>query len=54
MVNTLIAWVLVGVFAWLWFFLGGEIPFLTGAEGEMRDSYWFFTIIAAAMLAGGK
>ncbi|MEE8258778.1 MAG: hypothetical protein V3R20_03715 [Sphingomonadales bacterium] len=52
MVNTLISWVLVGIFAWAWFYVGGDIPFLTGEGGEMRDSYWFFTILAAAMLAG--
>ncbi len=53
MVNTLIPWVLVGVFLWLWYFVG-NIDFLAKDGGGLRDAYWIFTVIAAAMLAGGK
>jgi len=50
MVNTLIAWVLVGVFAWVWWLAGTQVAFIADA-GDLSDAYWWFTILAAALLA---
>lgn len=54
MVNTLIAWVLVGVFGFIWYWVGTAAPYVGSGGDSPADIYWFFTILAFAMMAGGK
>ena len=55
MVDNLIKGVLLGIFGFIWWWAGTSVPWLSdGTMGAMSDSYWFYTIVAAALLASGK
>ena len=50
MVNTLIKGVLLGIFGYLWFWLGTDAPYI-GSGGDIETAYLGFTIVAAYLFA---
>ncbi|MEE8295069.1 MAG: hypothetical protein V3R64_05110 [Sphingomonadales bacterium] len=55
MVDNLIKGVLVGIFGYVWYFLGTwEMLRGAGYADDPGTGYMFFTILAAALLASGK
>lgn len=50
MVNTLIKGVLLGIFGYLWYYLGTGAPYI-GSGGDISTSYMAFTVVAAYLLA---
>lgn len=54
MMDNLIKGVLLGIFGYVWYWVGGFAPWVTDGSGNIGDAYWFFTIVAAGLLASGK
>ncbi|MCH8080870.1 MAG: hypothetical protein IID52_00595 [Proteobacteria bacterium] len=52
MVNTLTNGALLGVFGYLWYWLATAAPYIGSGGDVVGSGYIFFTILAAAMLAG--
>lgn len=52
MVNDLIKGALLGVFGYIWYYAATGIPYLANESGDVGSGYIFFTIVAAALLAG--
>ena len=52
MVNDLIKGALLGVFGYFWYWLATAAPYIGNGEMEVGSGYMFFTIVAAALLAG--
>ena len=50
MVNTLTNGALLGVFGYLWYWLGTGAPYI-GSGGDIGTSYMAFTVVAAYLLA---
>ncbi len=51
MVNDLIKGALLGVFGYFWYWLATAAPYI-GPNDDVGSGYIFFTIVAAALLAG--
>ena len=49
-----ISWVLVGVFAYVWWWIGYQWGYLNVPEVDWSDVYLLFTLISLVVLRGGK
>jgi len=55
MVDNLIKGALLGVFGFIWWWVGTSMPWvMDGSMGTMSSSYMFYSIVAFALLASGK
>lgn len=52
MVNDLIKGALLGVFGYFWYWLATAAPYVGNGTDTVGSGYMFFTIVAAALLAG--
>ncbi len=52
MVNDLIKGALLGVFSYAWYWLATAAPYVGNATDTVGSGFLFFTIVAAALLAG--
>lgn len=52
MVNDLIKGALLGVFGYVWYYVATVAPYVGSGTETVGDGYLFFTIVAAALLAG--
>ncbi len=52
MVNDLIKGALLGVFGFAWYWLATAAPYVGSGTMDVGNGYMFFTIVAAALLAG--
>ncbi|MCH7630307.1 MAG: hypothetical protein IIC07_00240 [Proteobacteria bacterium] len=51
MVNTLIKGALLGVFGYLWYWLGTAAPEIGSGTDSVSTAYMAFTVVAAYLLA---
>ncbi len=52
MVNDLIKGALLGVFSYAWYWLATAAPYVGNGTDTVGSGFLFFTIVAAALLAG--
>ena len=50
MVQKIISWILVGVFSYLWWWIGFEWSYLQQPETEWSSVYVLFTLISLVLI----